>query len=58
MRPCDAQLLFRTMNRDTHEPEPCQDHLAALLRDRLMPIRSDAKPCWVRLSCMLSLLAH
>jgi len=37
-----AQLLFRTMNQDTHEPHPNQDYLAALLRDQLMPIRCAA----------------
>jgi hypothetical protein len=35
------QLLFRTMNQDTHEPHPNQDYIAALLRDRLMPVRWD-----------------
>ncbi len=41
MMPVSMQLLFRTMNQDTHEPHPNQDYIAALLRDRLMPVRWD-----------------
>lgn len=47
------QLIFRTMNRDMHQANTNEDHIAVLFRNRLMPVRSAACLCSTILSGLL-----